>query len=61
MRNLKEYPITDDEAIQWMEIMKSMYIADHPAGPYESIGDPVFAIMDHIIEQLSIYKDLKES
>ena len=59
MRNLKQYPITDDEAIAFMELM----LEDYKNTPADAagIGDPAPHVIEYIIEQLSNYKDLKES
>ena len=59
MRNLKQYRITDDEAIAFMEFMLEDY-KNTPAYA-AGIGDPAPHVMEYIIEQLSNYKDLKES
>ena len=56
MRNLKKYPITDDEAIVFMEFMLVDY-----KNASSTTGDLSACIMEYIIEQLSNYKDLKES
>lgn len=59
MRNLKQYRITDDEAIAFMELM----LEDYKNTPADAagIGDLEACVIEYIIEQLSNYKDLKES